>query len=65
MSEAMTFEMAKSIMVEAKTAWDKATTKAEAAEVIKNFGLKIGYKPLIHHLISGWDMDKALKVYNK
>jgi hypothetical protein len=61
----MTLEGAKKIAAEAKTAWDAAKTRDEGAKVIADFGVKIGYKPLIKILIKGVDPDTALAVYGR
>lgn len=59
----MDLATAKGILAEAKEAWEKAATRDEAGEVIKAYGLKIGYKPVIKGVILGVDPEKALKVY--
>jgi len=59
----MDMETAKGILADAQEAWNKAATRDEAGEVIKTYGLKIGYKPVIKGVILGQEPDKALKVY--
>jgi hypothetical protein len=63
-AEPMTMEKAKAIIAGAKEAWSAAETRDAAAEVIRNFGKKIGYKPLIKIILLGQDEDKVLgKIY--
>ena len=56
---------AKGILKEAQAAWNKAKTRDDAADVIKTFGRKIGYKPVVKGVILGVEPDEALKVYAK
>ena len=61
--ETMTFAEAKKIGDEAKKEYAKATTKEAIEHIVKTYGLKVGYKPIVKYLMLGQDADKAFKVY--
>ena len=48
-------------LVEAKEQMDKASTKAEALDVLNRAGTAVGYAPAFRTLVKGIDPDKSVR----